>query len=458
MAKKLFMKNIRDIVITLTLSGIVLIAGAWLIEKHYRNELDKMGLLPKNNTNLYPWGRRMSGYTVSENVPNYLYNVFDDSLKQVASEPTDSNGFRTDGTQLRKEKDSNTIRIFITGGSTAWGSIESQDIMKDSTYPSGTYCFKSSIAGKLKALLQTKYPQFKFEVINAAVVRFCFHQSFALYFEKIHDFNPDIVINIDGQNEGDLREGVGRGDPYPNNADQTKEEMQLAAMALLPQKPYTLAFYNYNYIRQHKPLERKRKATWEKASHDYTVIDHEPSDKSYEAFKKYRKPSKKMLWLIRSYERQLNEDGVYSIFCLQPLLKRKNDQKQLSPTEERFRNFLDKKITVADTINMSHYLNESTKLDPEYKKMASEVGIDKYWLFRLSNAYFFNDYSLLLDSVVTANGGAYIDINKSMRGLGADKEFYVDYCHLTPFGNEFVAEQLARKVDGFMKSRCTSSN
>ena len=129
------MKNARDIFIALTVSAVVLFAGLWMLENHFRKELDKMGLLPKNTANLYPWGRRMNGYTVSENVPNFFINVFNDSLKQIGLEPTDTNGFRTDGALLKKEKAPNTIRFFITGGSTAWGSIESRDIMKDSTYP-----------------------------------------------------------------------------------------------------------------------------------------------------------------------------------------------------------------------------------------------------------------------------------------------------------------------------------
>jgi hypothetical protein len=450
------MKNIRDIFIILTLPAILLCAGCWMLENHYRNQLDKMGLLPKNRANLYPFGRRMSGYTVSENVPNYLYNVFDDSLKQVASEPTDSNGFRTDGTILRKEKDKNTIRIFITGGSAAWGSLESREIMKDTTYPAGCYCYKSSIAGKLKALLKTKYPQFNFEVINAAVVRFSFHQSFALYYEKIHDFNPDIIINMDGYNEASLTENDERGDPYLSSADQTKEELQLATMAMLPQSPYTLAYYNFNCIRHYQfNAVNKNEGQPQPISHDHTVINHEPSYKSCQAIRNFQKQnlSKKMLWLIRSYEKQLNADGVYSVFCLQPMLKRKGDQKDLSPTEERFRKYLEKKVTVADTVNAYPLMNQAIKKHPEYQSLANELGVDKYWSAIIASAYFFNDYSTVLDSLVTANGGAYIDINKAMKGMASDKEFYVDYCHLTPYGSSFVAEQLAGKVSTFMKNR-----
>ena len=306
--------------------------------------------------------------------------------------------------------------------------------------------------------MKKKYPQFNFEVINAAVVHFCFHQSFALYFEKLHDFNPDIIINMDGYNETNLAEIAGHeGDPYLSSAGQTNEELQLATMAMLPQTPYTLAYYNFNYVRQHQfNPTNKNKEQSKLISHDYTVINHQPDYKSYQVLKKMSKPSKKIMWLIASYEKQLYTDGVYSIFCLQPMLKRVGDQKELSANETRFRSFLEKKVTIADTINVQSTISQMLKSNPEYRPVLNELGVDKYWIGGLIDAYFFNDFSPLLDSVVTTNGGAYIDMNKTVKGMGADKEFYVDYCHLTPFGNQFVAEQMAQKVDVFMKKHITS--
>ena len=37
-----------------------------------------------------------------------------------------------------------------------------------------------------------------------------------------------------------------------------------------------------------------------------------------------------------------------------------------------------------------------------------------------------------------------------MTGLGSDKEFYVDYCHLTPFGNDFVVGLISKKVEVYL--------
>lgn len=237
-----FKKNIS------TLVDLRCNAGSWILAawKELSAWVAKNGVASTNKLNLYPYGRRLSGYTVTENTPNFHLNAYNDKFLPVAFE-TDSYGFKTDGTILQKTKDRNTIRIFITGGSTAWGSIESRKIMRDTTYPEGNYCYAATIAGKLKKLLQTEYPELKFEVIDAAVVTFLFHQSFALYYEKLHDFNPDIVVNIDGHNDlGDVLEAENHGDPYKAGSTQMEEELQLATTARLPQWPYTLAYMILN--------------------------------------------------------------------------------------------------------------------------------------------------------------------------------------------------------------------
>ena len=432
-------------------SGITLGAGLLLIEKYYRYQLDKMGWLPKNTTNNNLYDRRISGYTVRENTPNYKLDAYDENFHQT-EQLTDSNGFITGGPDLKKEKDSNTIRIFITGGSAAWGSIESCNMMHDNTYPSGTYCYRASIAGKLKRLLTQKYPGTNFEVINAAVVAFRFHQSLALYFERLHDFKPDVIINIDGFNDMSNLVAIQGGDPYPSVVDQLEEEIQIATMARLPERPYALAYYNLKHIKQQKLRTKMSFPAKDAISNDETVINHELNEKAFELVKPYLHVSDKMLWLISSYERQLKTDGVYSIFCLQPTLRRRGYQKELSPTELRLRASLEK-VTVADTINTRLAINSDKGLLLLYATIEPIIHQGVYWMPDMLSAYVFNQLSPVLDSTVSSNGGTYLDINKEMTGIKSEEEFYVDYCHLTPYGNEFVAEMLADKVDSFMKQR-----
>jgi hypothetical protein len=187
-------------------------------------------------------------------------------------------------------------------------------------------------------------------------------------------------------------------------------------------------------------------------SNDETVINHELNEKAFELVKPYLHVSDKMLWLISSYERQLKTDGVYSIFCLQPTLRRRGYQKELSPTELRLRASLEK-VTVADTINTRLAINSDKGLLLLYATIEPIIHQGVYWMPDMLSAYVFNQLSPVLDSTVSSNGGTYLDINKEMTGIKSEEEFYVDYCHLTPYGNEFVAEMLADKVDSFMKQR-----
>ena len=124
--------------------------------------------------------------------------------------------------------------------------------------------------------------------------------------------------------------------------------------------------------------------------------------------------SSQMAWCIASLEKQLQMDSVKSIFCIQPMLSRRVFQKQLSPLEMKLRANLEPDSSVNMILLEEHF-------------------VDDY-------------FSSKTDSVVTSYGADFIDFNKQIIQLGNDKEFYVDYCHLTPFGNDFIATTLEQKV------------
>ena len=63
--------------------------------------------------------------------------------------------------------------------------------------------------------------------------------------------------------------------------------------------------------------------------------------------------------------------------------------------------------------------------------------------------YFFDDYLTgALGKTAAQFGVSYVDMNAEIAELGPEVEFYTDYCHLTPEGNERMAEILARKILG----------
>ncbi len=446
--------------------------------------LRNMGVNPLDTVQKYPYGRRISGYYATENLPNHTYNAFDglDHFKPDKM-VSDSFSFFSDK-PLHVDRTTDEIRIFLTGGSAAFGSIESQEITHDKSYPSGCYTYNSSIAGIMKAELNKKFPDKHFEVINAAVVAHRFNQNYLMYYAAIHQFHPDIIINMDGYNEGyTLRSGMPFSDPTIK--DEMEGLIDLEARSRYATFPFTVFLINYTLNRntrrllskQTKQTKQKQQseildeyfkiivevakvppAKWDTVHHILykymvevggmkknkkedsrnvkeaglqllttlgTVLDSAQIDvfkstinqTSYSTYKIFEplliEKSQTLFWLINSYEAQLKGDNIYSIFCLQPMLNRRLYQKTLSPLELQLRTNIEGNSSVSNVYR-----------------------------------YFFDDYfTSHADSIVKHYGGAYIDMNKEITGLKSTDEFYVDYCHLTPFGTKFVAEKFAKLVE-----------
>ena len=373
-----------------------------------------------------------------------------------------------------KEKPPKVIRIILTGGSGMRGNIQSWSIIKMFGYPEGTYDYPTSIAGKLKHQLELKYPNQNFEVINAAVVRHLFAQSYAGYYEKLHDFNPDIIINMDGYNDdalaNDFNDG---GNPYLLTAEQANEGIELETLRrsyrwgytcmllnhiLLsddiqqgPSKSLTTVFHNISAadaLRMAKEIKRDSINT------AFSIIPD-----SFRLLDPYmEKNMQKQLWLISSYENQLKHDGVYSIFCYQPELIRKGAQKKLSFKEEKMLEYLnttddygDKPLPLLayDSVFMKYVQGYS----PDLIHAANNTGASKYYIRSYYHKYFINNYiSPAIDSIAKLYGGDYVDIGQQMMGISDSVEFYVDYTHTTPYGNEFIAKIMAERVEKYLDS------
>ena len=422
------------------------------------------GIVSDNGlVNAAPYGRVINLYSVSENTPNFKFSAYDEHFHSAPAS-TDSNGFvigDDPGASLAKKKEPGTIRIFLLGGSAAFGSIQTRSIIPDSSYPSGTYTYGASICGSLKKILAGKYPSLKFEIVNAAVVMHQFHQGYTMYLEKIHDFHPDIVINLDFQNDlrvfNDLSLG---GDPY-KSLDQVTEQLNIEMLKRCPRSPYLSLWWNAKNL--DKNSSSSSQISLEKNKHlstDTSRLRYDESDKSYDLIHPFiTRNMQKMLWLINAYERQMQDDHVLSIFCIQPLLVRREAQKPLSPLELNLRSVFEKKNsfhvnTIADSVAIQPYIDSySQQLPSDLLAALDRIGCNK---FKLPDyiARTFEDYlSPAVDSIVSSHDGRFIDMGKQMKNISADHEFYVDYCHMTPYGNQFVAAQMASAMDDFLKQK-----
>ncbi len=95
-----------------------------------------------------------------------------------------SAGFR--GREIQKEKSPGIYRIFIMGGSAAFGINVS---------------YEKSLSAILEEKLQVRYPERKIEVINAAVPWYSTEHSLISYLFDVKDYQPDMIIMWHGIND-----------------------------------------------------------------------------------------------------------------------------------------------------------------------------------------------------------------------------------------------------------------
>src|SRR5439155_8368349 len=98
-------------------------------------------------------------------------------------------GFR-DRRQTYLAKPERTVRIFITGGSTAWGV--------------GASSQKNTISCLLEKILNERASRttgYRYEVVNAAFPAWSTTQEKLLIQQRLVDMHPDAVIMLSGNND-----------------------------------------------------------------------------------------------------------------------------------------------------------------------------------------------------------------------------------------------------------------
>ena len=135
---------------------------------------------------------------------------------------------------------------------------------------------------------------------------------------------------------------------------------------------------------------------------------------------RYTKNAERLLQIVRQYFAVLKADRVPSLFVLQPLLNRKQENKHLSDIERK----------LAEVMVPT--------------ESGTSAAVDQCALVL---EYFFDDFlSAALRKAAQEYGVQFLDLNAEIASLGPDVEFYVDYCHLTFDGNRRVAEILGKAI------------
>ena len=120
-------------------------------------------------------------YTKEEIFPCEIGSVGFDSCNNVKN---NSHGLR--GLEFNKNKQNDVYRIIAIGGSTTWGSGESNDKL---TWP-----------GHLQKIIEHETEN-KVEVINAGISGFNSENEYAMIRDKLVNYNPDLIIMYDGYND-----------------------------------------------------------------------------------------------------------------------------------------------------------------------------------------------------------------------------------------------------------------
>lgn len=375
------------------------------------------------------FGQQISPYYAFGNSPGATYSNCIKSNPNESDISIDQYGF-VSGAKIKKQKDTNTLRVFITGGSGPFGVGQTHPYEIIKSFPKGIYSFELSVAGLLQKKLKKLFPSKNIEVINACCSSRLLHQSVAYYLETISEFNPDFVISIDGMN--DIAPMCGFS-PYFKGSVDFLNYIKLYEITQLNQnKSFSNLINLINALKIYK-LQDSEKDNNKNIENDFYICSYNKlTYKEYVLYKNYFiQGSEKFVNLIKYYNAICETDDVKFIFCLQPLLYRQKFNKSLSFSEKEMQkeSFLSKRKGGLNTI-FSPSLNEL--------------------IFKGSNLilkYFIDEnLSDRINHISIENGFSYIDMNKEITSISSNIDFYVDYCHLTSEGNEIIAEILAKKV------------
>jgi hypothetical protein len=328
----------------------------------------------------------------------------------------DAEGFRHD-TDIAIEKPPNTVRIFFTGGSAAYGL---EGLFRDLDPDWARVYNHDLIDAQLQKRLAKEHPERNWEVVNVATNEFRMHQHLAYFYSTLMRYKPDLMIFFDGHNDlsGIINSKTAPYDPYA----ETPHDLEFESMIY----PHTLRswfFINAAWLKNESLLfrmmqERVMAGTQRDAfgsSPDSGQPVHSPvglNTLSPALQKQVSENFAKAGYYASEVDRLHNAlayEGVQTMFVMQPELIL--SQKPLTPPEKRFVDYYDQ-ISGPYTIYM-------------YENLSPEV---------------------TQQTAAAANRGGYdfLDTRKMFQNV-AEKTF-TDYCHLTPRANELLADRIYEQM------------
>lgn len=312
-------------------------------------------------------------------------------------------GFRREGA-VTQEKTPGTYRIFLMGGSTAYGTgglwthIQNEwpVVLADS----------QTIDRYLESLLSDSLPGVRVEVINAAIPSIWTHHHLIYLNQTILRYYPDMVLLLDGFNDWYFIE--------PDHDQFDSYRYQNNAVAIMgPPTIGSLVYMNgWWWFRKsgfaHLTIRALRTAK--------TLLTPPPQNRDSvnieEALANHRVVfERNALAMIDRIAVLLAHEGVHAVFLQQPQLILERERPNMPAIERELFEF-----DVASWMpGWEPFMHRAV---PQASAMVAER--------------------------VSASGQAYYDLTGIFRN--AEGQVFTDYAHLTPDANRFLAAYVAQRI------------
>jgi hypothetical protein len=315
-------------------------------------------------------------------------------------------GFREDEDFDLSVKEPGEYRVFVMGGSAAYGGRaqefgQYQLISQQKTYPSS-----ETIAAHLQEELQAVLPDRKVRVINAAVVNYRIVNVYQTYLELIRTLQPDLVFTMDGWNEDWKYEN-----PYADPVLDPAAKGGGSLAVWLRKHSYAVFYLGILY---------RDSVLWARLNDRFVEAVDEEGFRRMDAAAMRRElaqldrdtpPAEGALaGRMHVYEQFANAarlDGVPVIFAIQPVL-----------TRDRTKTFTDKEEKLLE-YQWGHMRIHPTMIQHLADRLAARAAGDPSF--------------------------HYMDLTDVFRDFAPDA--YVDYCHLTPSANRHLAKRIAAYIE-----------
>jgi lysophospholipase L1-like esterase len=318
-------------------------------------------------------------------------------------------GFRR-STEVPRAKPPGTIRIFLMGGSTAYG------LGSLWTHIQGDFAVirnEDTIDAYLERRLAAEFPGTKIEVINAAITSTWTHHSLIYLYQTILGYDPDIVLFLDGFNDFFFTDpGHDQFASYTYNETSTFIEGDPTFSNLAAMNGWWL-FRKFALGHVVGRAARELKLIVSRPGADRTPMDPE---KEFAGLKQVFPRS-----AGATHERigvLLQHEGVDAVFMLQPILILERDRAEATLVEHQLFDF-----------NVKGYL-------PNYEAFMHRA---TPWIVQWETA------------MAQRVGGSFLDLTGIFDGVPG--QVFTDYCHLTPHGNEVLAAAIQPRVAALVKAR-----